>query len=102
MAAAGYRFSRVEFNAQGVVTTTQLGIYRPNGRDRVYTRQHREAETCGTFGLPIVDPYTLAISYNINRRHLTAAQKSELISKLLKADPTKSDRAVAEVVGADH
>jgi hypothetical protein len=85
-----------------VVTTTQLRIYRPNSRETVYTQQYREAETCGTFGLPIVDPYTLAISYNINRRHLTAAQKSELIGKLLKADPTKSDRAVADVVEADH
>jgi hypothetical protein len=38
------------------------------------------------------------ISKNIHRRHLTTEQKRELIGKLLKTAPEKSDRQVAEAV----
>jgi hypothetical protein len=48
------------------------------------------------------DSYQFVISANIHRRHLTAEQKRELIGKLLQADPTKSDRAIAKVVKADN
>ena len=47
-----------------------------------------------------VDPYGYVISANIHRRHLTAEQKRELIAKLLKATPEKSDRQIAETVKA--
>ena len=40
------------------------------------------------------DPYAFVISANIYRRHLTAEQKRDLIAKLLKADPSKSDRQI--------
>ena len=40
------------------------------------------------------------ISANIRRRHLTPGQKLALITKLLRADPSKSDRAVAKTAGA--
>jgi len=36
------------------------------------------------------------ISKNITRRHLTTEQKRELIEKLLKADPNKSDTAIGK------
>jgi ParB-like chromosome segregation protein Spo0J len=48
------------------------------------------------------DPIAYVISANIRRRHLTAQQKRELIAKLLKADPWRSDRATARLVAADH
>lgn len=35
------------------------------------------------------------VSANIHRRHLTAEQKRDLIGKLLKLDPSKSDRTIA-------
>jgi hypothetical protein len=46
------------------------------------------------------DPAAYVISTNIHRRHLTAKQKRELIAKLIKADPTKSDRQIAGSVKA--
>jgi hypothetical protein len=49
-----------------------------------------------------VDPYAYVISANIHRRHLTAEQKRELIAKVLKAQPEKSDREIGSRVRADH
>jgi len=42
------------------------------------------------------DPYNLVLSLNIHRRHLTAEQKRELIAKLIKQTPNKSDRRIAK------
>jgi hypothetical protein len=49
-----------------------------------------------------VEPYAYVVSANIHRRHLTAEQKRELIAKLLKATPEKSNRQIAETVKASH
>jgi hypothetical protein len=46
------------------------------------------------------DPYAFVISINIRRRHLTTDQKRELIAKLIKATPEKSDRQIAETAKA--
>ena len=42
------------------------------------------------------------LSVNAHRRHLTLEQKRELITKLLKAHPSMSDRAIARQVGVDN
>ena len=42
------------------------------------------------------------ISKNIHRRHLNQEQKRELLAKLLKVDPSKSNRQVAKAAGVDH
>src|SRR5262245_47499873 len=42
------------------------------------------------------------ISKNIHRRHLTAEQKRDLIAKLIKAQPEKSDRQIAKQAKVDH
>ena len=49
-----------------------------------------------------VDPYAFVLSANLRRRHLTAEQKRELVAKLLKATPEKSNRQIAEAVNVDH
>jgi hypothetical protein len=49
----------------------------------------------------IGDPVSYVISKNIHRRHLTAEQKRELIAKLLKANPEKSDREIGRQTKTD-
>ena len=44
----------------------------------------------------------LAIRVNLERRHLSVAQRRELAARLLKADPSRTNRAVAGTVGCDH
>ena len=53
-------------------------------------------------GAPGVDPHEYVVAANIRRRHLSTADKQELIAKLLKAAPERSDRATAELVKVDH
>jgi hypothetical protein len=48
------------------------------------------------------DPLAYIISLNIRRRHLTAEQKRDVIAKLLKVAPDKSNRQVAKTVSVDH
>jgi hypothetical protein len=48
------------------------------------------------------DPIAFVISKNIHRRHLTADQKRDVIAKVLKATPEKSNRQIAETVKVDH
>ena len=48
------------------------------------------------------DPAAYVISKNIHRRHLTTEQKRELIAKLIKAQPEKSNRQIAAAAKVDH
>ncbi|SFP94806.1 ParB-like nuclease domain-containing protein [Bradyrhizobium sp. Ghvi] len=48
------------------------------------------------------DPFAFVLAANIHRRHLTTEQKRELIAKLLKATPEKSNRQIADTVKASH
>ena len=47
------------------------------------------------------DPYAIALSYNVHRRHLSSEQKRDLIEKILKATPEQSNRSIAKQVKAD-
>jgi ParB-like nuclease domain len=48
----------------------------------------------------IKDPVAYVVSANIYRRHLNAEQKRDLIAKLLKAQPEKSDRQIGKMAMA--
>jgi hypothetical protein len=48
------------------------------------------------------DPYEFVLSANVHRRHLTPEQKRELIAKLIKAEPERSNRQIATEIGASH
>jgi hypothetical protein len=50
--------------------------------------------------VPESEAYMAAVSLNIHRRHLTSEQRRDLITKLIKATPEKSDRQIAEQVKA--
>src|SRR5262249_5073118 len=50
----------------------------------------------------IGNPTAYVISANIPRRHLTAEQKRDLVAKLVKAQPDKSDRQIAKQAKVDH
>jgi hypothetical protein len=54
-------------------------------------------------GAPFVDdPAVFVISANLHRRHLTAEQKRDVIAKLLKVQPQKSNRQIAKTAGVSH
>lgn len=48
------------------------------------------------------DPYAIALSLNVHRRHLTQEQKRGLIAKVLKAKPEQSDREIGRQIKVDH
>ena len=43
-----------------------------------------------------------AVRLNVERRHLTPAQKRELIEAELRHDPARTNRAVAETFGMEY
>jgi hypothetical protein len=49
-----------------------------------------------------IEPYAYCISANLHRRHLTQQQKRDLIAKLLKANPERSDRQMAGLAKVDN
>jgi hypothetical protein len=61
------------------------------------TRSHSLA----TVTVVTSDPVEYITSANINRRHLMAETKRDLIAELLREHPERSNRATAKLVGAD-
>jgi ParB-like chromosome segregation protein Spo0J len=55
---------------------------------------------CRAYSDQITNTVAYVISANLHRRHLTQEQKRELIAKLLKAQPEKSDRSIAATAKA--
>jgi hypothetical protein len=72
------RGDQLEIHFQG--RTISFGYYVEGGDDRAVGHE----------------PHEIVASENLFRRHLTADQKRDLIAKLIKATPNKSDRQIAE------
>lgn len=53
-------------------------------------------------GLTEQQKHEHALRLNLARRHLSTAQKRELISAELDRDPARSDRAISRLLGVDH
>jgi hypothetical protein len=49
-----------------------------------------------------VDPWEFVISANIRRRHLDRDQKRDVVARLLKARPERSDRETAKMANVTH
>jgi DNA-binding transcriptional ArsR family regulator len=49
-----------------------------------------------------IDPVAYVISRNIRRRHLKPEERADLIAKLLKLSPEKSNRRIAAELKVDH
>jgi hypothetical protein len=53
-------------------------------------------------GLTEDQKHAHALRLNLQRRHLSAEQKRELILAELERNPDRSDRAIAKLIGVDH
>jgi hypothetical protein len=82
------------------ITTNKRGL--PTNAPYVLQYGHRDRHYPLDGEWTRTDPYEYVVTANLHRRHLTAEQKRELIAKVVKADPTKSDRAIAKTTKTDH
>jgi hypothetical protein len=92
----------------------QVGIVRPMTRKESWSLIAKENQSGNWYQINITkrigatvtvvtsDPVEYITSANINRRHLMAEAKRDLIAKLLKEHPERSNRATAELVKVDH
>jgi len=69
-------------------------------RDEIATRRGITYERTMLAGLTHAEKIGLAMSLNINRRHLNSEQKRELLATSIKADPQASDREHAKRTGS--
>jgi ParB/Sulfiredoxin domain len=75
--------------------TEHLLATSPRGQQHWLTLEHLDSRVDP-------DPYTYVISANVHRRHLTTEQKRDLIAKVIKATPEKSNRSIAQATKSDH
>jgi hypothetical protein len=96
--------SVVETGAVTPITSDQDGGIIDGLRLFVIYRKHniRECWVTVLTDLTRQQKVELAISLNANRRHVSAAQKKDLVRKLLLTNPRLSGRYVAKVVGVDQ
>lgn len=83
----------------GILGVDDCGIlFNVKTGEPVYMVSFPDQKPCVIGG----DPYAIALSLNVRRRHLNAEQKRDLIADVLKLNPEKSNRQIAEQVKDDH
>jgi hypothetical protein len=90
------RLDALELAGLLIVDEDTVWLRRPDGTKCQMPAKYIDAEICEA------DPYALAISLNIRRRHLTAERKRELIIEIIARAPKKSDRQIGKEIGVDH
>jgi len=85
-----------------------LGLLYVDQHGEIHLNKSWNGTTWLAYGIQLLarhreggDPYALALSLNLHRRHLTTEQKRDLIAKLLKGKPEKSNREIARQTKAD-
>jgi hypothetical protein len=84
------RLDALELAGLLIIDEDFIWLRRPDGTKRYVHARYIESTISES------DPYALAVSLNIQRRHLTGEQRHDLIAKLVKAAPEKSDRQIAD------
>ncbi|ASY70304.1 hypothetical protein [Sinorhizobium fredii] len=82
------------------LTAMELVGIRVLGKNGINDKQVHPAKILWYYGEQL-DPWEFVVSANIHRRHLTQGQKRDLVAKLLKATPEKSNRQIAATIGVD-
>jgi hypothetical protein len=77
-----------------------LGIKKWTGKKWSDHPAGRFGFAIDTRGYSVGDPYAIALSLNVHRRHLNAEQKRDLIAKFVVANPELSDRQLGKMANA--
>lgn len=106
LSPAEYEALKADIAANGVLVPIEVdengAILDGHNRQRICAELGIAAPTVTRAGLTEGEKHAHALRLNLQRRHLSSAQKRELIRAELKRDPDRSDREIARLVGADH
>ena len=103
---AEYEALKADIAQHGVQVPIEVdehgAILDGHNRQRICAELGIAAPTITRAGLTEDEKHAHALRLNLQRRHLTSAQKRELIRAELDRDPGRSDREIGRLIGADH
>ena len=85
-----------------VITDENGVILDGHHRSRIAAEHSLSCPKQIVYGKTDTEKRTMALSMNLDRRHLNREQKRALVAESVKADPTLSNREHAERTGVDH
>ena len=103
---AEYEALKADIEANGVMVPIEVdengAILDGHNRQRICAELGLTAPVVVRAGLTEAQKQQHALRLNLQRRHLSSAQKRELIRAELDRDPDRSDREIGRLIGADH